>query len=175
MKQAFILLLVFSNFLCFSQKDSVVTKLDKEIFKTGALIRTEIIGIGDFGGLGTNKVKVATVKTTDLANDITVKGIYVTVDNIRNTVDEDEVDGLIISLERMRSLLNTKPPKTYNEFKFSTISGFELVVETYKDDWVFYIKTKHFIDTRSHMHLRKPMESLKSFYDLILKAKEELR
>lgn len=64
-----------------------------------------------------------------------------------NYIDTDEIDGLITSLQYMKTILKSKTiPSNYTEIKFTTKSGFQVMLFTVlniqnKLDWSFTVQT----------------------------------
>ncbi|MBP6324210.1 MAG: hypothetical protein KA322_04160, partial [Chitinophagales bacterium] len=64
-----------------------------------------------------------------------------------NYIDAEEIDGLITTLQYMKTILKSKTtPGSYTEIKFTTKSGFQLMLNTVlniqnKLDWNFTAQT----------------------------------
>lgn len=170
-------LLLFCNIItnCYSQKDTINTKLEKELIKKGSLIRKETINIGEITSFAGPSVTVQVISVTDLTADINTKGVRVKAGEDNSYLDVEEVESLIYSLNKLQKLIKENTPETYNEFKYISNSDFQVFIYNSKKDWVFGVQTSSY-GSRGTVYFQKRVpEALEKFTQLIIKAKKELK
>ncbi len=148
----FILLavLTFSLSSVFGQDDLQKTKIEDAIFTKGSLFKQEVFSLDNLFPF-----RIDAVKVTNLEKFSSTSGLRVVhkiqsgkeLKTSNNYIDADEIEGLITSLQYMKTILKSKTvPGSYTEIKFITKSGFEVILltainEQNKLDWNFQVIT----------------------------------
>ena len=137
--------------LSFAQSTFTKTKLEEAIFTKDFLFKQEIFTVENIPNF-----RIDAVKITNLENFNSTSGLRIVhripigkeLKIVYNYIDAQEIDGLAMTLQYMKTILKSKTiPNNYTEIKFTTISGFQLALSTIlndqnKLDWSFVVQTK---------------------------------
>ncbi|NGM63558.1 hypothetical protein G5B30_16740 [Sphingobacterium sp. SGG-5] len=147
-----------------------------EIFsqRTGRLISSEKILIGSV----ISKIELFLVHYRDIIAKEEIKAIHIEYEYtdgiaeyptmMSSTIDIDELDGLIKSLEHIWDKVISTHPRNYTEVLFTSRSGIKLGC-VYRSDWYFYMKVSE-SDDRSIVSMR--IDCLYTLLELLTKAQE---
>ena len=134
----------------FGQNDASLTKIEQAVFTKSFLFKQEVFSVENI-----NAFRIDAVKITNLENFTITNGLKVVqkvqigkeLKTFNNYIDADEIDGLITALQYMKTILKSKTiPGSYSEIKFTTKSGFQVILFTVlniqnKLDWNFMVQT----------------------------------
>lgn len=143
-----VLLLAFCTTVVFAQ--DATTKIEEAVFTKGSLFKQEVFSVDNIPAF-----RIDALKVTNLEKFSTATGLRVVhkiffgkeLKTFNNYIDIDEIDGIITSLQYMKTILKSKTiPSNYTEIKFSTKSGFQIMLFTVlntqgKLDWSFMAQT----------------------------------
>lgn len=165
MKTLIALIIICLPALCYSQTEKAQSNIETMSEKSGILFKKEFTRIGDYYyGF------VEVLKITNLATINTIKGIRIGSNKAWGFLDEDEIDGLILSLGKMKEVLNTPVPKDYTEYVFTSKSGFKASIFVDRNKWAFSIQADKYISSSSVLFDK--IEQFQNFYDMINAAKK---
>lgn len=147
-KLIFIVLLSFYFSPSFSQDFS--TKIEAAVFTKGFLYKQEVFSVDNIPAF-----RIDALKITNLEKFSSISGLRVVhkvqigkeLKTFNNYIDADEIDGLITTLQYMKTILKSKTvPGSYTEIKYITKSGFQVMLFTVlndqnKLDWNFIAQT----------------------------------
>ena len=139
----------------FAQHDLQKTKIEDAVYTNDFLYKQEVFSLDNIPAF-----RIDALKITNLEKFSSTSGLRVVhkvqigkeLKTLNNYIDADEIDGLITSLQYMRTILKSKTtPGNYTEIKFSTKSGFQVMLFTVvnvqnKLDWNFMAQTNISID-----------------------------
>lgn len=125
------------------------SQLDSAISATGYLCKYEVLQTANFKSL-----RFDAVRHSNLENFNTVSGVKFIykiqsgkdLKNMSAYIDRKEVEGLIITLQYMRTMLKSKTmPGNYTEIKFTAVCGFQVSLYTIVNDknslsWKFAVQ-----------------------------------
>ncbi len=176
MRKVFIALLIVPLF-CFSQQDKPKSKIEELNSKSGILIKREFIEAGEIIGSYSAKIKIRVVKITDLKTNIVTTGLKFDIAEKSTSVflDKDEIDGLLISMSKIKETVATPAPTNYTEFSFLSKSGLNASLFTSKETWRFAIDIdKYGRDGYVFFESSKSSEAIDNFINVINEAKKSL-
>ena len=151
MKKSIVLLyLLLFVFISFAENDLQKTKIEEAVFTKGFLYKQEVFSVDNIPAFRMDGVKV-----TNLEKFSIISGLRVVhkvqagkeLKTFNNYIDAEEIDGLITTLQYMKTILKSKTtPGSYTEIKFTTKSGFQMMLFTIlntqnKLDWNFMVQT----------------------------------
>lgn len=151
MKKTFLFILVSLTIAnIFGQPDVSLTRIEQAVFTRSFLFKQEVFSVENI-----NAFRIDAVKITNLENFTITNGLKVVqkvqigkeLKTFNNYIDADEIDGLITALQYMKTILKSKTiPGSYSEIKFTTKSGFQIILFTVlniqnKLDWNFMAQT----------------------------------
>ncbi|WP_282087067.1 hypothetical protein [Aquimarina algiphila] len=177
MKKATLLILVLISNIIISQDQKTEPKQSNaEIFstKSGTLIEKQF---KDVGKIGLTELKI--IKFTDMISgqsisslrfERKVSGKYSSDTKIAS-LDVDEIDALIKSIEIINKDVFNFPSENYTEIRFQSRSGFEAGCYWSKDNWKPYIQIKK-RDRKSLAILSK--DDFLSLLELLKQVKKQL-
>ncbi|MDF2851660.1 MAG: hypothetical protein K0S31_2345 [Sphingobacterium multivorum] len=153
-------------------KEKSESKLEIFSSETGSLIERSNSDVGNVGPI--------LIKTSVLTNLITgtkIKGLRIEKpstktygSNAINFLDEDEIDGILKSIEILTTKVQTAP-SNYTEINFQSRSKFEFGAY-YDKDWKYYIQVKKY-DSDSIYFIGE--KKLQEFGEYVKQAKEQLK
>lgn len=144
------ILLTWSAIQGFSEDNIYRTKLEQAVNTTGFLYKQEVYTVDNIPAFRMDAVKI-----TNLEKFTVISGIKVLhkiqvkkeLKTIYNYIDADEIDGLLTSLQYMKTILKSQTiPGNYTEIKYTSKSGFQVSLATIlnvsnKLDWNFTVQT----------------------------------
>lgn len=170
-----IVLLVLSSY-SFAQTNKIektLTNAEEFAAKSGSLIERVFKDVGKI-----ESVKIKVVTFTDLISNKTLPSLrfekesYSSYSKSTDTkiasLDKDEVDGLIKSLEIMKNDIVTQSRENYTEVTFRSRGGFEAGCFSKKNNWEVYLKLEKY-DSKSYQFFK--INKLASLIELIKQAK----
>ncbi len=178
MKKVLLTVLMASSLTAYSQvleKKLETTKSEKFSQRSGTLLQKDFI---DLGKVGDTEVKILKIK--DLNNNESISSVrfekqgYGTyADTYINSIDKDEVDGLIISIKNLLGNVLKTTPSTYTEVTYSSRGGFSLgsYFEVEKSKW------KSFLQVEKHTNKSMAILSesdLQNLLNLLEEAKTKI-
>lgn len=181
MKMKLLLTAITASFLLCShsfaqEKEKAKNESNMELFsaKTGTLIESSTKEIGKIGG--------TTIKTSIITNLISnekVKGLRFEKSSTKqygsdaiNFIDEDEIVGILKSIEIIKSKIIPTTPSNYKEIRFKSRSGFEFGCYWSTDKWSYYLQVdKYKSDSMSFLKT----EDLEKFETIIKDGLEKIK
>lgn len=144
--------------------------------KSGTLMSKQFIPIGEVKSL-----KIQVVLYKDLINENREQAIRFEYDyydsyldqteNKLGSLDKDELEGLIKSINMMRTVVFSSFPEYYTEVSFVSRTGFKAGCYSMPRDWKFYLQLDQF-DDRSYVWLNK--EDSATILNLLDQSNERL-
>lgn len=141
-----LLLLCLLTASAFAQADAQKTKIEGAIFTKGNLYKQEVFSLDNIPAFRLDAVRVTNLEKFSITSGVrVVQKVQVgkELKTFNNYIDAEEIDGLITSLQYMKTILKSKTtPGSYTEIKFTTASGFQVLLFTVlniqnKLDWNF--------------------------------------
>ncbi len=155
------------------QPSKDLSNVEKFNRRSGKIFQKEFIPLGVV-----KTCEVTVYRTTDLISKEKISGVRFSYEHVSRgssdtkiaVLDADEIDGLIKSIEIIKSNVLPVKPENYTEVTFASRSGFEAGCFGGKDnkDWSAYIKLEKY-DSRSFVFLESA--ELESIIPLLVKAK----
>jgi hypothetical protein len=176
MKAFALLILLFTSFFSYSQElrnqdIRQESKLDLFSKKSGTLIEKEFIKVGKIGAVVMDVVIIKDLIDNSKLSGVKFEYYSTTYGSRYNFIDSDEVDGLIKSLEIMKSSLLTYIRSNYTEVIYQSRSGFEAGAYCDQTGWKLFIKIdEDYKDSFSSLKL----EDLNKFLTLLQDAKQKI-
>lgn len=168
MKKILIVILFYTPINLYAQLEKSSSKIEAVSNKAGVLLKTEYKRSGSYYY---GYVDVA--KITNLSTNENNKGIRIGSQSTGwSFLDDDEIDALITSMEKIKEIYNSPVPADYTEYTFISKSGFVASIYTDKGKWIFMIATNRHLSS-SIVFFEKP-ENIITFYNLIVTAKMNL-
>lgn len=144
-KSIFILLFSFFIVNVFAQ-NTTSTKIEQAVLTKNFLFKQEVFSVDNIEAF-----RIDAIKVTNLENFSIISGLKVVhkikigkeLKTFNNYIDSDEIDGLLTTLQYMKTILKSKTiPNSYTEIKYTTKSGFQMMLFTVlnlknKLDWSF--------------------------------------
>jgi len=124
--------------LSFAQSTFTKTKLEEAIFTKDFLFKQEIFTVENIPNF-----RIDAVKITNLENFNSTSGLRIVhripigkeLKIVYNYIDAQEIDGLAMTLQYMKTILKSKTiPNNYTEIKFTTTAGFQVMLYTILND-----------------------------------------
>jgi hypothetical protein len=155
-------------------KDKDLSNAERFSLKAGTLMTKEFIDIGKVKG-----AKVQVVYYTDLISKEVSKAVrfeYLyssgyTSDTKIAVLDEDEMDGLIKSINLILDSVYKDTPLNYKEVSFKSRDGFEAGCFWKKTSWSSYIKLEKY-DSDSYVFMNS--DDFISLLTVLIQAKSKL-
>jgi hypothetical protein len=152
-------------------KERELSNIEKFSAKSGTLIEKKFIDIGSV-----KSVKVRVLRLTDLVSNARMSGVRLEYEHSGRLgsdtkiafLDPDEVDGLLKSIDVLKSKVFISNPDSYTEVEFNSRGGFEAGGFFSKGEWATFLKLERF-DRDSFVFL-KP-EDFDVLKDLLQQAK----
>jgi hypothetical protein len=151
------------------------SKLQQFSSRAGTLIQKDFTPVGDFSG-----IKVEVLRINDLIGKLSIAGVrlsktmgtsYSTDEKIA-FLDADEVDGLLKSIDLLRTSVFTSSPANYSEVIFTARAGMEAGGYYSDARWKAFIKLEKY-DSRSSVFMQP--EDLAKLGDMLVKVKDQLK
>ena len=162
-------------FFGFCQTGKVQSKLESMSDRSGVLYKNEYTDIGylpTFQNL--SKMYVRVLRITDLKTNLTVSGIKVQVDNSFAFLDQDEIDGLILALDKMKEMATLPAPANHTEYVFISRVGFQVMIwSNEKKEWNFNVELNKY-SLGGLIPFGHDVERLNKFSELVSTAKTSL-
>lgn len=147
MRKIFLILLssIFAS-ASFAKNDTAATKIEQAVNTRNSLFKQEVFSVENIPAFRIDAIKITNLEKFEITNGLKVAYKHQSgkeIHSLYNFIDEDEIDGLITSLQYMSTLLRSKSiPSGYTEIKFISRSGFEVMLYTIlndsnKLDWAF--------------------------------------
>lgn len=149
MKKLTAVSLLFLSLTAFCQdlkKDLEITKSEKFSQRSGTLLQKDFIDLSSIGGTEIKILKIKDLNNNESNSSVRFEkqgyGSY--SDTYINSIDKDEVDGLIISIKNLLDNVLKTTPTTYTEVTYSSRGGFSLgsYFEVKKSRWTSFLKIK---------------------------------
>ncbi len=151
MKKLFITsLLLFLIPSIFAEDDSQKTKIEQAVTTKNYLYKEEVFSVENISAFRIDALKITNIENFSITDGLRVihkVQIGKELQTFNNYIDSDEIIGLITSLQYMKTILKSKTsPSNYTEIKYTTKSGFQLMLFTIvntqnKLDWSFTVQT----------------------------------
>jgi hypothetical protein len=134
----------------FGQNDASLTKIEQAVFTKNFLFKQEVFSVENISAFRIDAIKITNLENFTITNGLKVVQkvqIGKELKTFNNYIDADEIDGLITALQYMKTILKSKTiPGSYSEIKFTTKSGFQVILFTIlniqnKLDWNFMVQT----------------------------------
>lgn len=178
-----ILFIIILSLLCagelFSQdlKDVVETKSDKFSNRSGSLIQKEFNEVGKVSGNEITVLKIKDLNSNETISSVRFKNTSYSStfgeEEYLNSIDKEELDGLIISVKKLIDEVIKTEPSVYSEVVYRSVSGFSLGAfyrnEAKKKGWVPFLKVDKY-KSKSFSTLND--DNLIEILALLEKAKE---
>jgi hypothetical protein len=151
------------------------SKIEQFSARSGALMEKRFIDVGTVGG-----VKVQTFILTDLVSASTISGVrfeyyaYASYggDNKIAVLDSDEIDGLIKSINVLKSSVFPSTRDSYSEVVYSSRDGFQAGAYFSKNKWTAFLKLERY-DSKSQVTMEP--EDFDKLLALIQEAKSKFK
>lgn len=149
-KTFFLILVLLSVTNIFAQNNETKTKIELAVFTKSFLFKQEVFSVENITAFRMDAVKITNLENFTITNGLKVVQkvqIGKELKTFNNYIDADEIDGLITALQYMKTILKSKTiPGSYSEIKFTTKSGFQVILFTVlniqnKLDWNFMVQT----------------------------------
>ena len=178
MKKIILSLFLSSSLNVYSQeikKDIEQTKSEKFSQRSGTLLQKDFIDLGQIGGTEIKILKISDLNNNESNSSVRFEkqGYGTYADTYINTIDKDEVDGLIISIKNLLNNVLKSTPTTYTEVTYSSRGGFSLgtYFEVKKSKWTNFIKVEKY--TSKSMAILNEAD-LQSLLSLLEQAKTKI-
>jgi hypothetical protein len=149
MKSMFFLAFLCAPSILFCQSETtnqpVKSKVETFTEETGTLIETTVEEIGTLR----YSLSIKVLKLKNLITGVKINGISFELNNRKNILDADEIDGLVKSLSIMKDAAATTKP-VYTELTYKSRTGFEVGAffdldkraqnGTGEKKWMYYLK-----------------------------------
>ncbi|MEW7292196.1 hypothetical protein [Aquimarina sp. 2304DJ70-9] len=172
----FILMILLSNIIISQGQKTEPNQSNAEIFsfRSGSLIEKQFKEVGKVG-----KTEIKIVKLTDMISGESVSSLRIqrafigkyNSDTKIASLDTDEIDALVKSIEIIQKQVFDFPPENYTEISFRSRSGFVAGCYWSKDSWKPYIQIKKH-DGKSLLTISK--SDFLILLELLKQAKNEL-
>jgi hypothetical protein len=152
-------------------KERELSNIEKFSAKSGTLIEKKFIDIGSV-----KSVKVRVLRLTDLVSNARVSGVRMEYEHSGRLgsdtkiafLDPDEVDGLVKSIDVLKTKVFVSSPDSYTEVEFNSRGGFEAGGFFGKGKWSTFLRLERF-DRDSFVFLSP--EDFDVLRDLLQQAK----
>lgn len=143
-------LFCFCLSVSFAQTETTKTKIEEAVTTKGYLYKQEVFTVDNIPAFRIDAVKVTNLEKFSVTEGLRVVHriqIGKELKTIYNYLDAAEIDGLITSLQYMKTILKSKTvPGSYTEIKFTSQAGFQVMLATVlniqnKLDWSFTVQT----------------------------------
>lgn len=133
-----------------AQNDVPKTKIEEAVFTKGSLYKQEVFSVDNIPAFRIDAVKITNLEKFSIASGLRIVHKLLLAKEVRtinNYIEAEEIDGLITSLQYMKTIIKSKTiPGSYTEIKFTTKSGFQVMLFTVvntqnKLDWNFRAQT----------------------------------
>ncbi len=157
-------------------KEKQLSNADQFSAKAGTLIEKQFIDIGIVKGVEVKVLKLKDLNDgtmrTALRLEYEYKSSY-TSDTKIASLDSDEIDGLIKSINNLQANVFTSTRETYTEVTFKSRTGFEAgaYYDIDKGKWTAYIQLEKY-DSKSSVFMNT--EDFVTLLSLIEKAKSKM-
>lgn len=148
-------------------KDAATSNADKFLLKTGVLFQKNITTLGKF-----KATSIDVIEIINLSDKSKVKSLRLKKDPIGEyesdhvgVIDNDEVEGLIKSLELIKSNVIAITPDVYTEVSYKSRGGFE-AGGYYSDTdkaWHYYLKMSKYDEKSYQFFKSNELEELLTF------------
>jgi len=168
----FIIILIIS-INAYSQGKSEMSNADIFLSQNGYLFEKQFIEIGKFKKVEVNDIIVKSINGDDNINSIRLSFDGVSKYSAKKTyyasIDEDEIDDIIIVLDYISKRLNEPFPQKYTELIYKSRSGFSIFAYTKKrmENWQIGLQLDQY-EEYSLIYFLEP--EIKEFKEIILKA-----
>ncbi|HRH56156.1 MAG TPA: hypothetical protein PLS10_00805 [Chitinophagales bacterium] len=134
----------------FAEETSYKTKIEDATLTKGSLYKQEVFSVENITAFRIDALKITNLEKFGITTGLrVVHKVFIgkELKTFTNYIDLDEIDGLITSLQYMKTILKSKTiPNSYTEIKFITKSGFQFMLFTVlntqgKLDWSFMAQT----------------------------------
>lgn len=145
---SFSLLLVI--LLASAQNETYSTKIEAAVSTKGYLYKQEIFSVENIPAFRIDVVKITNLEAFNGTSGLRIVHrvkVGKELKTFYNYIDANEIDGLITTLQYMKTILkNNATPNNYTEIKYTTLAGFQLQLTTIvntqnKLDWRFNVQT----------------------------------
>ena len=149
-KSIFIILFSIYVATAFGQSETSATKMEQAVFTKNFLFKQEVFSVDNISAFRIDAIKITNLENFSITNGLKVVHkvqVGKELKTFNNYIDADEVDGLLTSLQYMKTILKSKTvPNSYTEIKYTTKSGFHIMLFTVlnlknKLDWSFLSQT----------------------------------
>lgn len=175
-KTILLILLALVPMFIFAQEGKETESKSKAVEfskKDGTLLRKEFYDIGSVKGIEFQVLIMTDELSKEKLGALRIKTSYyssVGTDDYVGTLDFDEIDACLKSLEYIQNTIITSTPATYTECGYSTKDNVEIgTYSSEKKGWVVYIQTKgyttrslKFVDLKEFPKVIKYITSAKS-------------
>ncbi len=169
-----ICLLVTLNYSQVKPAEKEQSNIEKFSAKSGTLIEKKF---SDIGTVKDAKLQVLTL--TDLISNAKVSGVRFeketatrySTDTKTAFLDQDEIDGLLKSINLIKTKVLPTTPESYTEVVFSSRSGFSAGCYYDKGKWTAFIKLERF-DKDSYVYMQA--EDFDALANLLQQAKSKM-
>jgi hypothetical protein len=136
----------------FAQENIATTKIEQAVSTKGFLFKQEVFSVDNIPAFRIDALKITNLENFTINNGLKVVHkiqIGKELKTFNNYIDADEIDGLITSLQYMKTIIKSKTiPSNYTEIKFCTKAGFQIMLFTVlniqnKLDWNFTVQTNN--------------------------------
>lgn len=148
------LLLLIMVMLCtstiYSQEEKETTSKSKSVeflAKGGSLISKEFYDIKKVKGVNCQVLILTDIVANKKMGCLRLETSYtsrVSTDTYVGTLDEDEIDACIKSLEYISSTILPSTPETYTEIQYNSRDGVKFGAYSKKDKWSTFVYTKSY-------------------------------
>lgn len=181
MKKMILAFMLIANVSVAQENVKALSKTDAFSAKTGTLIQRELQKVGSVKVKYGENMNVEILSVTDLVTKENSKAIrlsaLVTTSLSRDTkagsLDTDEVEAALKSLNLIKTATATPSPENYTEIKF--MSRGELLIGCYSGkpgkEWTLFVKMDRF-DSNSYVYIDK--DNIDSLIGVLTEAKSKL-
>lgn len=158
----FISFLTLSFYLSLTFSQNFSSKIEDAVNTKGFLYKQEIFSVENIPAFRIDALKITNLEKFSITSGLRVVHKILNGKEYKtqyNYIDIEEIDGLIVGLQYMRTMLKSKTiPTNYTEIKYSTKSGFQIMLYTIvntqnKLDWSFMAQT-NISNDKSNVSLR---------------------
>lgn len=151
------------------------SKIEQFSSRSGSIIEKQFVRVGSNKG-----VDVEIYRVTDLVTKSTLSGVrlsYTAVSSYSSdektaALDADEVDGLIKTIELLKSNVFTSARDSYTEIVFASRGGFSAGAFYSSGKWRAFMKLEKY-DSRSSVFMEP--QDFEKFLELFQQAKDKLK
>lgn len=155
------------------EKTKDQSKLASFSSTTGTLIKK---AFGSAGKIGTSEIQTSVL--TSLTSDEKIKGIRIEKRSGQYArtaiafIDEDEIEGLLQSIQLIREKIMPTSPSEYTEVNYQSRSGFQFGCFYSKNKWSFFYQVDRY-DSDAYVWLN--INDLDNFEEIIVMANDKLK